>query len=270
MPTSVRDLQLALLDMLVKINELCQKYEINYSLSSGTVLGAVRHGGFIPWDDDLDLMLVREEYEKFLQIPNEEFQRCGFTLQKAFTKEWPMFFSKVRKNGTTFIEKYPNKLKGAHQGIYIDILPVDNLYNSMLAANVQWNVFHLLAAKCLDKRGYRTTSLKKKFALTVARFLPESPMIRFVEASNQKKSKKVHIFLGASVDRDKSIYPREMFEEYTSVEFEGKTFPVIKDYKKYLEITYGNYMELPPEKDRLAAIHAEYVDLNKSYEEYVK
>ena len=56
----------------------------------------------------------------------------------------------------------------------------------------------------------------------------------------------------------------------TSVEFEGKTFPVIKDYKKYLEITYGNYMELPPEKDRLAAIHAEYVDLNKSYEEYVE
>lgn len=186
MSTSVRELQMALLDMLVKIDELCKKYEINYSLSSGTVLGAVRHGGFIPWDDDLDLMFVREEYEKFLRIPNEEFQRCGFTLQKAFTKEWPMFFSKVRKNGTTFIEKYPNKL------------------------------------------------------------------------------------MGASIDRDKSIYPREMFEEYTSVEFEGKTFPVIKDYKKYLEITYGNYMELPPEKDRLAAIHAEYVDLNKSYEEYVK
>lgn len=60
----------------------------------------------------------------------------------------------------------------------------------MLAANVQWNVFHLLAAKCLDKRGYRTTSLKKKFALTVARFLPEPPMIRFVEASKQKKAKK--------------------------------------------------------------------------------
>ena len=221
MSTSVRELQMALLDMLVKIDELCKKYEINYSLSSGTVLGAVRHGGFIPWDDDLDLMFVREEYEKFLRIPNEEFQRCGFTLQKAFTKEWPMFFSKVRKNGTTFIEKYPNKLKGAHQGIYIDIFPVDNLYNSMLAANVQWNVFHLLAAKCLDKRGYRTTSLKKKFALTVARFLPEPPMIRFVEASKQKKSKEVHIFLGASIDRDKSIYPREMFEEYTSVEFEG-------------------------------------------------
>lgn len=91
---------MALLDMLVKIDELCKKYEINYSLSSGTVLGAVRHGGFIPWDDDLDLMFVREEYEKFLRIPNEEFQRCGFTLQKAFTKEWPMlshFFKSSKK-----------------------------------------------------------------------------------------------------------------------------------------------------------------------------
>lgn len=197
MSTSVRELQMALLDMLVKIDELCKKYEINYSLSSGTVLGAVRHGGFIPWDDDLDLMFVREEYEKFLRIPNEEFQRCGFTLQKAFTKEWPMFFSKVRKNGTTFIEKYPNKLKGAHQGIYIDIFPVDNLYNSMLAANVQWNVFHLLAAKCLDKRGYRTTSLKKEICTDCCEVFARATNDSFCGGFQAEKKQRSSYFLGS-------------------------------------------------------------------------
>lgn len=270
MSTTVRELQLALLDMTIKIDEICKKYGIQYSLSSGTVLGAVRHGGFIPWDDDLDLMFVRSEYERFLQIPDEEFRKYGFTLQRAFTKEWPMFFSKVRKDGTTFIEKYPNKLKGAHQGIYIDIFPVDNLYDSTFAAHMQWNVFHLLAAKCLAKRGYYTTSLNKKIAMLIAKILPEEALARFVEAKDQSKSKNVHIFMGASVDRDASIYPREMFEEYTEIAFEGKMFSVVKDYEKYLRISYGDYMQLPPEKDRQAAIHAKFVDLNKSYTEYAE
>ena len=82
MKTTVRDLQLTLLDMLIQIDEICTKNNIKYSLSSGTVLGAVRHGGFIPWDDDLDLMLMRDEYEKFLNLPETEFSSRGLTLQK--------------------------------------------------------------------------------------------------------------------------------------------------------------------------------------------
>lgn len=268
MSTTVRELQLALLEMAVAIDEICRKYKIQYSLSSGTILGAVRHGGFIPWDDDLDIMLVRGEYERFLQIPDEEFKRYGFTIQRAFTEEWPMFFSKVRKDGTTFIEKYPNKLKGSHQGIYIDIFPVDNLYDSVLMAHIQWNAFHILAAKCLEKRGYYTNSLSKKIAMLIARISPEKILVYFVEARRQKQSKNVHIFMGASVERDVSIYPRSMFEEYTEIIFEGRKFSVVKDYENYLQISYGNYMKLPPEEERQAAIHARFVDLNKSYEEY--
>lgn len=270
MNASIRDLQLALLEMLIQIDEICQKNHIKYSLSSGTVLGAVRHKGFIPWDDDLDLMFMRDEYEKFLKIPKEEFLSRGLTLQKEYDAVWPLTFSKVRKNNTTYIERGPDVIEGANLGIYIDIFPVDNLSDNSTYAGIQWHVFHLLAAKCLGKRGYKTSSMKKKVALTISRFLPVKPMLNVVKNERAVNTKLVHTFLGAAAHRNKNIYPRELFENYTKISFEGFFFPVILGYEKYLQIAYGDYMKLPSEKERKAALHAEIVDLHTSYTEYVK
>lgn len=270
MSVGVRDLQLALLEMLIQIDEICRKNNIKYSLSSGTVLGAVRHKGFIPWDDDLDLMFMRDEYEKFLKLPKEEFSSRGLTLQKEYDNIWPLTFSKVRKDNTTYIERGPDIIEGAHLGVYIDIFPVDNLSDNALYADMQWHVFQLLAAKCLGKRGYKTDSKKKKLALFISRFLPVKPMLNFVKNESGTDTKSVHAFLGAAVVKDKTIYPRHIFEDYTKINFEGRSFSVISGYKEYLEITYGDYMKLPSEEERQAALHAEIIDLNTSYVEYVK
>ena len=136
MSNTVKDLQCVLFDMLVQIDEICKENGVRYSLSSGTVLGAVRHKGFIPWDDDLDLMLMRDEYEKFLRIPQEAFSSRGLTLQKEYDTTWPLTFSKVRKNNTTYIERRLDVLEGAHLGVYIDIFPVDNLSDNALHATM--------------------------------------------------------------------------------------------------------------------------------------
>ena len=95
-------------------------------------------------------------------------------------------------------------------------------------------------------------------------------MLTFVKNEKETNTKNVHAFLGAAVVREKTIYPRNLFESYTEIDFEGRNFSVISGYKEYLEITYGDYMKLPSEEERKTALHAEVVDLNTSYEVYVK
>lgn len=163
MSNTVKDLQRVLFEMLVQIDEICKENGVQYSLSSGTVLGAVRHKGFIPWDDDLDLMFMRDEYEKFLNLPKEEFASRGLTLQKEYDKIWPLTFSKVRKDNTTYIEHGPDIIEGAHLGVYIDIFPVDNLSNNALHADMQWHVFNCWRQNALGNVDIKLTQRKRNW-----------------------------------------------------------------------------------------------------------
>ena len=116
-----REHQLALLTLLKEFDRVCRLVGVKYTLFAGTLLGSVRHKGFIPWDDDLDVMMLREDYDKFLSQAGKYLDSTVFFLQKEFTEHWPMFFSKLRLNGTACIEKYHPKDPDIHQGIYIDI-----------------------------------------------------------------------------------------------------------------------------------------------------
>ena len=107
----MKDLQLlrhqeVLFELLEAFDEVCKKHHIPYMLFAGTALGAVRHEGFIPWDDDLDVVMLRPDYERFLEIAPNELDPEKYFLQKEFKKEFPMFFSKLRKNNTTCLERY--------------------------------------------------------------------------------------------------------------------------------------------------------------------
>lgn len=269
MTSTLRDLQIALFEMLKVIDIICKDYDIHYSLGCGTALGAVRHHGFIPWDDDLDILFPRTEYERFLEIAPPILKMHGLTLQKEFTEKWPMFYSKVRKDNTTFIEDYIPKIDGIHHGIYIDIFPIDNLSDNKIVAEAQWNVFHMLVAKEMNKRGYhKTNSLIKKFAMAISPIFPEKPMREFVMLKNRANTKRVHCFLGAAIVKVHNVFPRSMFDEYVEIDFEGQKFSIVKNYDLYLKIQFGDYMKLPPEEERGTHIHALKFDLKKSYKDY--
>ena len=269
MPSSLRDLQLALFEMLKIVDVICRENDIKYSIACGTALGAIRHLGFIPWDDDLDIMFLRPEYEKFLEIAPPLLKEQGLTLQREFTKTWPMTYSKVRNDNTTLIEKSYEKLEGMHHGIYIDLFPIDNLSDNRIIADAQWNLFHMLVSKGMRKRGYETKAKNKIFAMMISPLFPERPLRQFVMQKKNNNTKNVHCFLGAAIVRSHNIFPRTVFDGYEQALFEGEYFPIVKDYDTYLKICFGDYMQLPPPEKRLARQHASFFDLEKPYTFYI-
>lgn len=266
--TTLCEHQTVLLQMLHEIDRICTKHRIQYMLFAGTSLGAVRHGGFIPWDDDLDIIMLRPEYERFLALAPEELDSDTYYLQREFSDHWPMFFTKLRKNHTACIERYYPRDPLTHQGIYVDIFPCDNLSNSPLRRRAQFLASKVVIARALDSRGYVTDSLAKKLLMCVSRVMPVQALRRLVEAQDASDSDMVHSFFGASSCYEKGIYPRRWFTETERLPFEDGSFPVSAHYDRLLTTLYGDYMRIPTEEERRCKVHAILVDTEKSYECY--
>lgn len=266
----LREHQLVLLTMLHEIDRICRKHHISYMLFAGTALGAVRHEGFIPWDDDLDILMLRPEYEKFLKIAPSELDAGIYFLQKEFSEHWPCCFSKLRKNNTACIEKYHPKDRLVHQGVYIDIFPCDNLSDRKLVRKLQFLASKAVIAQSLYRRGYLTDSLIKKLAMILCSHLPRKPLLSLVCLKKSSRSKMVHSFFGASSKYAKSVYLREWIGETCLMRFENGMFPVSAHYDELLTTLYGDYMVLPDEKERQCKVHAMKVDLENSYEKYLE
>lgn len=265
--TLLKEHQDALCVLLQEFDRVCKALSIPYILFAGSMLGAVRHQGFIPWDDDLDVMMLREDYDRFLREADRVLDREKFFLQKEFSEHWPMFFSKLRLNNTTCLEKYHPRDHQTHQGVYIDIFPCDNAAKSSLGRNLQFLASKVVIAKSLDKRGYDTNSIRKKLFIYTCRLLPMAPFLKLVKGGSVQ-SKLVHSFLGGASSFGKNVYPRRCFENRIDADFEGGTYPVSRDYDELLHIMYGDYMRIPTSEERICKRHAILIDLEHSYEMY--
>lgn len=264
---SLKDHQTHLKLILDEFDRVCNILDIPYMLFAGTMLGAVRHQGFIPWDDDIDIIMMRADYERFLKEAEAVLDKERFFLQKEFSEHWPMFFSKLRLNNTTCIEKYYPKDKDTHIGIYIDIFPCDNAYKSSFGRKIQFIASKVVIAKSLYKRGYITDSIVKKVFMVVCRLLPAKLFCSIVKGG-KSDSDFVHSFLAAARSYSKNIYPRDYMTDRIQLEFENDVYPVSAKYDKLLQIIYGDYMTLPPEEKRKIKQHIVLVDTDKSYEHY--
>lgn len=268
MSSNLRSCQLVMLEMLKKIDEICNKHSINYMLFAGTALGAVKYSGFIPWDDDLDIIMLREEYDRFLQIAETEFEEDEFFLQKEFSKHWPLPWSKLRRNNTAYIEKYYPKDKEQHQGIYVDIFPIDNLSDNKIKRKIQFFASKIVIAKSLYKRGYLTNSFIKKAFIQLCRLLPSKPFIKLVKNVRESSSKMVHSFFGGSSAYNKNVFTRKIVTDSKILKFEDAQFPVSKRIDELLTQLYGDYKQPPPEKQKQYKSHAMLIDTENSYEKY--
>ena len=256
--------QSVLYQLLLAFDGVCKKHNIKYMLFAGTALGAVRHQGFIPWDDDLDVVMLRPEYDRFLSAAEQELDKDKYCLQKEFTDHWPMFFSKLRMQGTTCLERYVPKDPLTNLGIYIDIFPCDNLADNKLLRKLQFATSKVVIAKALDRRGYLTKSVPKKVFIRLCRALPNKRFLKIIQRRNDN-SAWVHTFLGAASKFEKNVFPREWFEEIIWLPFENGEYPVSAHYDELLTVLYGDYMTPLPEEKRGSKVHAEFVDVNNPY-----
>lgn len=260
--------QMVLLEMLKEFDRICRRHDIPYMLFAGTALGAQRHGGFIPWDDDLDVIMLRPAYQRFLEVAESELDGAYY-LQKEFSDHWPMFFSKLRKNGTACMEKFRPKDQLMHQGVYMDIFPCDALSDSRIMRGLQFAASKLVIAHALDRRGYLTDSPVKKAVMALSRHLPAERLHRFVVQCGGERSRRVHSFFGASSRYGRSVYLREWLEETMLRPFEDGQFPVSAHNEALLRQLYGDWPRIPTPEERACKEHSAIVDLDRPYTDYL-
>lgn len=263
---ALSDHQKALLQLLAEFDRVCRKLNVPYTLFAGTMLGAVRHQGFIPWDDDLDVLMLRADYERFLSGAEEILDTERFFLQKEYSAHWPMFFSKLRLNRTTCLEKFHPRDNAMHQGVYMDIFPCDNAAPTEIGRRIQFLSSKVLIAKALHARGYDTDSILKKCFMTFCRLLPVKPFRRIV--CRKKDGDMLHGFLAAGSAYRKNVYPARWFRACEEMPFEDGRYFVATAYDEILTSLYGDYRRIPHPEERVCKEHAILVDLNRSYEEY--
>ena len=255
----LREVQLVQLEIAKEVKRICEKYEINYFLDAGTLLGAVRHQGFIPWDDDLDIGMLREEYEKFVQVAPAELDD-HYVLQNFDTDEnYIRPFAKIRKKDTLYVE-HPNiHSEMKEQGIYIDLFP----YDTAPADSKEWealqkrmvNITRFLSLKCHVQPWLGCKGKNKVIRFT--KYQPYRVITLFMSKDKIRKKFKSLMDISKAFDGElysrsfgQHKYPAKLLESYGTVTFEGEQFSAPSDYDAVLKIHFGNYMELPPEDKR--------------------
>lgn len=269
--TKLRTLQLTMLEMLKLVDKICRDNNIQYSLCSGTLLGAVRHKGFIPWDDDLDIRMTRENYDTFLRIWNQ-LQPEGYFLQnKENSPNFPSSFSKIRKNNTAFVTNEWEKGQ-FHTGVFIDIFVFDRIPQGKIKK-------FFFKIGCLKYQIYTRENHHEFNNTIVSAFI--RLLMNITTYKGRMKYRQRFIEKVRRIDKDtnlplvsistpsslKFLFPSNIADEYTELPFEDGNFMCFKNWDEFLRIEFGDYMQLPPEKERSWQHHPIVIDFEHSWEE---
>lgn len=235
----LRQHQLRMLDMLKYIDAVCRKNNIKYWLCSGTLIGAVRHGGFIPWDDDVDIEMLREDYKKFVHVMANDSQN-KYVLQTHYTdRAYLAPYAKLRDLNSLIKEDNANDLYYKYKGCYIDVFimePSSSLFVNKVSNFLQYYLLFCPNAY-LKNKYWRNLYLNTMFWMLNKLVFPLCSLFSKIRANGQLRHTSGSCFT-------KKRYKKDVFP-LTKLNFEDYAFPVPGNYDAYLKKIYGAYMDLP-------------------------
>lgn len=256
---NIRQIQLTQLEILTEVDKICRKHDIKYFLVYGTLLGAVRHKGFIPWDDDIDIGMCRKDYDNFLKIANKELDEKYFCQSIYSETNYYLPFAKVRKNKTKYVEASAKHVD-INQGVYIDVFPMDSVPDNIFTRFVHKTEFYILFRIMLAKSGISSPDDKRILRRMVYGILKifsipfkKRQILLYMDQrmKNFFEDKAQYITSMASpYGYTRDIMPSCMFESVIKIEFEGQLFYAPSRPHEYLTRLYGDYMTPPPADQR--------------------
>lgn len=274
---NIRVLQHVDLEIVKEVVKICEANDLKYYMLGGTMLGAIRHKGFIPWDDDIDLGMFRDDYEKFLEIAEKELPEKYKVVNYRNTPEYQYYITRILDTDTKVEEeRIGNENRFTHASI--DIFPIDGTPNNKLIRKIYF--FRVLYHRALMSLCYKDSIDRKrkrnfieKIFLWIMEHLPIEKMTtpykqkvkidKLLRKQNVRTSKYIGNIMGAY--RTREIVPAEFYGEGKMYDFEDMQLRGMDMYEEYLTHTYGDYMQLPPEDKRkthfkIIEIHGKQVD----------
>ena len=264
---AIQKMQLA---YLLEVDRICKKHHIKYFLGGGTLLGAIRHNGFIPWDDDSDIMMLREDYDRFAAIAQSELP-AGMTFQSGKTDRNCFYeFNKLRVEGTVFATELAKNHTDINVGIAFDIFCHDKTANSALGRKIHLAATLFTRALVLNKWNHRKADNGSRIQSAVTNFCAKVFPLRFsyflmnhtISFFKRKKNAR-YLYDGMGRNVYNGSFDASILDEVIYKDFEGYPLPVPKRYDEYLTFLYGDYMELAPLSTRLGCHEILLCDIGK-------
>jgi len=263
-PMTLEDVHKVLYDILVDIHEFCVKNDIKYSLSGGSLLGAIRHNGFIPWDDDIDIQFSRPEYERFIHTYKSKRGYQLFSRELQGCEDVEIAFARVCEMEKTIVDPGLGPWKKEPTGLWVDILPMDGAPEDEDKARKKiskmyffWRLTVMSRAKLkISFSSVPTIKLKLRLIAKkiLSQLIPEDIVPHYIKMCKEYDFEKSTYLANYSTMQNKfrEWQPKFPMEKFVLHQFEQGEFYIMEDYNTSLSHLYGNYMELPPVEKRVA------------------